>query len=242
MRRQRILIHVAACVLGVTLCVAPAQATLGDYAREWTQILNHAQLVDAYIRQGEQLRQQIIGILDQAKNTLNLPFQVFGPILAEIGAFHSVVREGQALAYSMGNLDAEFARRFRTWGYQPDTWYQQYQLWSRTNRDGALNVLKAANLQANQMMSEEQVLRQLRTMSQSSQGRMQAAQVGLQLAEQQVQQLQKLRLLMMADIQSKVDFQAWQVQQASDTAAGQQRFFTNGPARTDPKTYLGGAR
>ena len=34
-----------------------ADATVGDYTREWTQILNKIQMLQGYIRQGEELRQ-----------------------------------------------------------------------------------------------------------------------------------------------------------------------------------------
>lgn len=242
MTRRRWQVQMIACALAIASLCAPTEATLGDYAREWTQIANRVQLASQYIRQGQELRQKILMVLDMARNTMRLPMLIFGPIMAEIGAFHSVVREGQALAYSMANLDVEFRRRFQGWGYRPGEFYREYQQWSRTTLDGTLGVLKAANLQATQMESEEQVLRQLRTMSETSEGRMQAAQVGLQLAEQQVQQLMKLRSLMLADIQSKQSFQAWQMQQATNGAAGEQRFFTPAAERTSGRTYRGGNR
>ena len=232
----------AVCTTAMLL-PAPAYAGVGlDYSREWTQILNKIQLLQGYIRQGEELRQKILMVLDMAKHTARLPFQVFGPIMAEIGALHGVVRQGRALAYSMANLDAEFANRFKGFGYRPEQWYQEYQQWSQTTLDTTLGTLKAANLQAGQMASEEGVLTQLRTMSQSSDGRLKAAQIGLQLSEQAVQQMMKLRQLMLADIQSKQAFQAWQMQQSTNGQAASQRFFQNGPARNDPQTFLGGNR
>ena len=217
-----------------------ADATVGDYSREWTQILNKIQLLQQYIRQGEELRQKVLMVLDMAKHTAQLPLQVFGPIMAEIGALHGVVRQGTALAYSMANLDVEFSNRFKGFGYRPDQFFNEYRTWSRSTLDTTLGTLKAAGLQANQMVAEEGVLTQLRTMSRSSDGRLKAVQIGLQLSEQAVQQMMKLRQLMLADIQSKQSFQAWQMQQGSNREAAAERFFTNVPPRNDARTYRGG--
>ena len=242
--RRRFLRGVVSCaaIPVAALLPVPAKATLGDYAREWTQILNKIQLLQQYIRQGQELRQKILMVLDMAKNTAQLPMQIFGPIAAEVAGLHSVVRQGVALAYSMGNLDQEFANRFKGFGYRPDQFYQEYQTWSRTTLDSTLGTLKAAGMQANQMGNEEGVLTQLRAMSRSSDGRLKATQIGLQLSEQAVQQMMKLRQLIMADIQSKQSYQAWQMQQSSNGAANEKQFFTNGPRQFDGQTFIGGNR
>ena len=94
--------------------VRPARAgVLAGFATEWTQIANNLQLITSYIRQGEELRQKILMVLDMAKNTAELPFQVFGPIMADISSLAGIVQSGRSLAYSMANLDAEFRNRFR---------------------------------------------------------------------------------------------------------------------------------
>jgi type IV secretion system protein TrbJ len=229
-----------AATLGVLTQQEARAGGLGGFATEWTQVLNKVQLLQNYIRQGQELRQKILMVLDMAKNTLQLPMQVFGPLLAEIGALHTVVREGRALAYSMANLDTEFRNRFRGYGFRASSFYNEYRTWSETTLDTTLGTLKAANLQATQMSSEEGVLRQLRTMSMSSEGRLQAAQVGLQLSEFIAQSLMKLRQIMLADIQSKQAFQASEMQKGANQAASEERLFTPGPARVGSPRFVGG--
>jgi type IV secretion system protein TrbJ len=227
----------------LTLVALPSAKAgiVGGFATEWTQLQNKIQILLGYIRQGEELRQKILMVLDMAKHTAKLPFQIFAPIMADIASLHGVVRQGRALAYSMANLDAEFAARFKGFSYRPEQWYQEYQEWSRTTLDTALGTLKAANIQANQMMNEEAVLAQIRRMSESSDGRLKAVQVGLQLSEQTVQQMMKLRQIMLADIQSKQAYQAWQMQQSANAQAAERRFFERGSAgRQDPNRFLGG--
>ena len=243
-RRQWLRSLVALSTGGTAALLLPsrAEATVGDYSREWTQILNKIQLLQQYIRQGEELRQKVLMVLDMAKHTAQLPLQIFGPIMAEIGALHGVVQSGRALAYSMANLDVEFRNRFQGFGYRADTFYNEYRNWSQTTLDTNLGTLKAANLQAADMVSEEGVLTQLRNMSRSSDGRLKAAQIGLQLSEQAVQQMMKLRQIIMSDIQSKTAFQAWQMQQSSNGQAASEKFFTAGPDRRNGRFYIGGNR
>jgi type IV secretion system protein TrbJ len=83
-------------------------------------------------------------------------------------------------------------------------------------------------MQGAQLRDEQAVLDQLRGMARTSQGRMRALQVSNQIMEQQVQQLMKLRQLMLADLQSKQAFQAAQIQKEAAREAGAERFFRFG--------------
>ena len=81
------------------------------------QLANNLQLINSYLRRGEQLTQEIRMVLDMARNTAQLPSQVFGPITSDVASLARDVQGGRAIAYSMANLDAEFRNRFRDWGY-----------------------------------------------------------------------------------------------------------------------------
>ena len=215
-----------------------AQAgVLGGFATEWTQLANNLQLVNSYIRQGEQLRQEILMVLDMAKHTAQVPFQTFGPIMSDIATLHSIVQNGRALAYSMANLDSEFRTRFRGWGYNANAWYTQYRDWSQTSLDSTLGALKAAGLQGQQLTSEQAVLNRLRDMAQSTDGRLKALQIANQISKQQVQQLMKLRQLVLADLQSKQAFQAVQIQKQASAEAAEERLFQRGAIGGDPRRY-----
>jgi P-type conjugative transfer protein TrbJ len=233
-----------ALVLAAGLAVPGARTgnagVLGGFATEWTQLANNLQLVNSYIRLGDQLQQEIRMVLDMTKNSQVLPSQVFGPISTDIAQLASIVQGGRALAYSMANLDAEFRTRFRGWGYNSRTWYTDYRNWSQTSLDTTLGTLRAAGLQGQQLQSEQAVLDRLRIMAQSSDGRMQALQVANQIAEQQVQQIMKLRQLMLVDLQSKQAFQAAQMQKQASTEAASEQFFTFGGRSGDGRGYQAG--
>src|SRR5438105_4532175 len=79
---------------------SPAHAQFfGLGATEVTQLLNHAELINQYIRQGLQLEQAIQQTADMIENSELFTSQVFGPIMSDINALSNIVQGGQALAY-----------------------------------------------------------------------------------------------------------------------------------------------
>ena len=81
-------------------------------------------------------------------------------------------------------------------------------------------------------------MRQLESMGNTAQGRMQAAQVGNQLAAQAVRQTQKLRQLQMMQIQMQANYYAQQQdRQAMQAAAGAAAFKRASASTTDGKGY-----
>lgn len=216
----------------------PAQA--GAFATEFTQILNHAQLVMEYIRQGQQLATQIDQYKDQIRNVKNLPSQVFGSIAADLNSLATVVQGGQALAYSLAGLDAKFRAVFTGYGTNSNAYYPNYKKWAATTLDTTLSTLKAVGLQGSQLQTEQTILNRLRSMAESSDGRMQALQVMGQIAEQQTQQLMKLRQIMLADLQSKQAYQAAVIQQQAAEHAATEQFFKHNPASGDGRVFRPG--
>jgi P-type conjugative transfer protein TrbJ len=69
---------------------------------------------------------------------------------------------------------------------------------------------------------------------------MQALNVMGQIAEQQVQQLMKLRELMLADMSSKQAYQAAIIQEKASNEATSEWFFSSGPVNNTGVTYWPG--
>lgn len=219
----------------------PAKAG-GVFATELTQLLNHGQLVMEYIRQGQQLSEQIRQTLDMVRNSRLLTSQIFGPITSDMNQLASIVQGGMGLAYSMANLDATFRSRYRGYAYNSRAYFTDYRNWSQTALDTIRGTLRAAGLQNAQLQNEQTVLSGLRSMAQSAQGRMEALQVLNQISEQQVQQLMKLRELMLADLQSKQAYQATEVQEKAAINAAVEQFFKYSRDSGDGYTVQSGWR
>ena len=186
-------------------------------ASEFTQLLNNVQLVMQYSQQVQQYYTQLQQLERQLKDGTIVGTQLFGPIRSDLTGLQQIVQRGNALSYAMASLDSQFTNRFAAVGYTPSTSYaERYAVWSKTTMDTTQAALDAAGLQGKQLSSEEDLIEQLQSMSQSSDGQLKAIQVGSQIAAMQVQELMKLRQLMMADMQAKAAFQAQQISQSDE--------------------------
>ena len=220
-----------------TICPPPANAGVpGVFATEYTQLLNYAELVGQLEKQVSMVENQLTQISDMTKHGLTISDQLFGTVASDIANLRQIVNTGQALSYTMSNMDGAFKVRFP--GYSSTTNYgQSYQQWSQTSLDSTLGALKAAGLQNSQFDSDAALLKTLQNQSTSSVGRMQALEVGNQIAENQSEQLMKLRQLMMADMQSKAAFQGAQVQADATRQANSDKFFGQNQVTSDGVTF-----
>jgi P-type conjugative transfer protein TrbJ len=205
-------------VLLVLFLHRPQPTLGGPYALEPTQILNHIELVIQIENQISQILNQLKMIEDMYLNTMSVPFHVWGRIQESLRGLHEIVRTGQAIAYSLGNIDEEMRGRFEGYEIYPE-YHVQYQDWMATSLDSIRGAMNAANLQMQQFEGENAFMRQMQTLSVTSVGRRQALQTGLQIANMQVQQIQKLRQLFMAQMQAQnMYYSAQQQDEASRRA------------------------
>ncbi|HRO25032.1 MAG TPA: P-type conjugative transfer protein TrbJ [Promineifilum sp.] len=216
--------HSAIVVALITASMAssvPAHAgAVTGQATEWTQLLNNSELVGLVGQSAEQIQNQVTQITQLAEqiqnqiriyenmlqNTLQLPDHIWSQVENDLSRLQSLVNQGQGIAFSMGNVDDVLKQRFQSFEDfktglgNGETFSSSYQSWSDTNRETIASTLRAAGLTAEQFGSEESALAQLRSMSETSVGQMQALQVGHKIAEQQVTQSQKLRGLVSQQI------------------------------------------
>ena len=220
-----------------TISPAPAHAGVpGLFATEYTQILNYVELVGQLEQQVLMVENQLNQLADMAKHGITITDQLFGTVTSDITNLRQIVNTGQALSYTLSNMDGTFRLRFP--GYSPSTNYgQSYQTWSQTSLDSTLGALKAAGLQNSQFDSDEALLQSLQGQSQTAVGRMQAIEVGNQIAENQAEQLMKLRQLMMADMQSKAAYQSATVQADATKQANSDQFFGQTQVTSDGVTF-----
>ncbi len=182
-------------------------------ATEFTQMLNNGELVglvgqsttqiNNQIQQIAQLAQQIQNQLqiyqNMMQNTAQLPSHVWGQVENDLKQLQNIVNQGQAMSFSMGNIDDVLKQRFQSYSQFKTSlpnganFASTYQTWSTTNRDTISSTLQAAGLTSQQFGTETSTMAQLKTASESADGQMKALQVGHEIAAQEVAQIQKLR-------------------------------------------------
>ena len=223
---RRVIIAIALMVV-VFGDVSPRVEAGGVWATEITQLLNHVQLLQQYIQQVQMVQNNLLRYANMVQNTRVLPNQMVGPVLQDLNQLARVVVGGQALAYSMSNLNARFASTYPGYSqaYNPNAYYQNYANWSQTSLDTTFSTLRAMGVQGQDLQNTQGFLTAMRQRMTTPQGRLDAIQIGTEVSEQQVEQLLLLRQLMILDLQSKQAYQATQMQNEQAAAAGEQTFF-----------------
>lgn len=241
-KKSFVLIFTLPLIFSMPFARAGSVAGFGG-STELTQIANNIQLVSSYVQQVQAYATQLQQYQIMVKNSLATPNQVWGNAASDLQALAKVVQQGQALAYSSANISTEFQNTFK--GYQAPAgtnFKTDYQKWSRATLDSIKGAFEAAKMQSDNFATEEGVLQSLRAQSTSASGQMQAIQVGNQVAEQQVQQLQKLRQLMMTQMQSQNTYMAMQTDKSARARAtmDDQLRYRN-PAATPGLVFQGGS-
>lgn len=205
---------------------------------EVTQILNNAELMnqtnemyEQTVKLRNQLQRQTDMLNDMNRNSQVLTSQQWSRTQDDLQKLSDVVRKGEAIAYSSANLDEIYRQKYK--GYEeysrnnagPINYSDRYSEWSQTNRDSVVGAMKSANLQQSQFQGEQSTMQAIETMGRSSKGRMEALQVGNMIAAHQVSQMQKLRELVMAQMQMQASYQTFEANQKDSAKAKSVEFF-----------------
>lgn len=192
-------------------------------ATEVTQILNNTELLAQSAQMYEQLQKTIYQaqmMERQLKNLVAAPTMVWGQAQSDLQQLTQIVKTGQALGYALGDIDAQFSAKYK--GYTTaarQDFRNQSNQWTQTSIDSLRSALNTAGMQSNQFASEQAAMESIQNIAAGSEGSLQIAQAGVMVAGQQVQQLQKLRQLFMAQMQAQNAYLAKQEQQAANDRA-----------------------
>lgn len=197
----------------------------------FTQAMQLAQAVDTAITTAEQLVTQIQQYQNMLLQGLTLPASLVGRITADIARVQSLYQRSQALAGSIANFDQQYRQQFTDYntylmrvGQSPNYMQENYRQWSQHGYEAMRTAMQSAGMNVSQIESEDALLAQLVARSQNAQGRMQAIQAGNEIAAQQVQQLQKLRLLLNDQIQSQSLWYAQNIERQTIDDAMREKF------------------
>lgn len=220
-------------MLGVLCQYIPAFAgggggggTLLGPASEFTQVLNNIELISSVAKQAEMVANQIRMIqyqIEQLKSIERYPGGVWNDAMTAIRKLDLIVRQGQALSYTLQNIEQEFKRKYP--GYEaPQDFIQSYQDWSKTTLDSIRTSLEAAGFQSNEFQTESATLQTIQNLSDNAIGQTQAIQASNMIASEEVQQLQKLRQLHMSQMQAANAYMSYEVNKDASTNAALDEF------------------
>ncbi len=210
----------AASALDAVTCV--------NCANSATQLWSKLTQAQQFAMQAKQLANQIQQYQTMVTNSKTLPKQVWGNAMNDFKQLQSLMLKSKAIAFNAGNLDKQFSSRYGTYeSYLKQKmggadWASKYGQWSREASDNTLYTMKTLGMHANQMTAEQATMAKLQSMAGSTVGQMQALQVANQIAAQNVDQVLKLRQLMMTQMQMQTNYLA--LQQDKEAAKQAARF------------------
>ena len=219
-------------VLAISLVLTPS--TAGAYAMivlDPTNLIQNTitalKAVESVINEVQMIANQIKQIENMVQNTRTVGGVWDQEALPRLARLGQIIEQEQAIAYAMAGMDRIFRDRYP--GYKPITdWSTAYDKWTRTTLDTLRGTMAAVRLQADDFSDEQRRIQTLTALSDSAEGRMQAIQAGNMLAAEQLQQLAKLRQLMMAQINAQNVYMATVTNRDAQRVATQQEWVKNG--------------
>lgn len=179
-----------------------------NFTKNTITALQTTQMVTQQIESYQTQLQQYQLEMQNIENFPNFTWQNVSTTLADLA---NAIQTGQALGYSMQNMDAAFQQIYP--GYQsPQNYQQSYQNWSNTTLDTIRGGLDSISMQASDFANEEQTINTLRSLAASPTGQLQAVQVGNMLSGEMLNQMEELRQLQMTQINSQNTYSAYEVQ------------------------------
>jgi P-type conjugative transfer protein TrbJ len=225
-------------IIALPVFILPAAGlvvTCVNCGTEFTQLANNLQLVDQLARQIELVQQAIKRHETMLLNTASLDDQNFGDALADIRQVTALLAEAKSLSITSADLDDQFADKFKNYnGYvkdrlDADDLSAKYQQWSEDTNSSVLTTLKAARAHSEQIEGNEASLfSELEDLARTAEGRMQALQVGNQIALAAARQTQKLRQLTLMNLQLMANFTQAEMDRRAAQDAALDRFVKTG--------------
>ena len=198
--------------------------TCTNCGTEFTQLANNLQLADQLAKQVELVQQSIRQSENLLLNTKGLGQFEFGNALAELRQVTTLLGQAKSLSFTSAQLDGQFVQKYKDYNAYVqgltgiDALDQKYQQWSEDTNSSVLTTLKAAKLHSGQIEGGEDALfQELEGMAGTAEGRMQALQVANQIALAAARQTQKLRQILLMQVQ----LQAMYIQTQMDKQAAE---------------------
>jgi len=166
------------------------------------------------IQQVQQIQNQLQSIAYQTKNLKQLSGSDWDDTQQALNQLSAAIAQGRSLAYSASNIDHQFKTIYP--GYQNQSsgtdYASDYKKWVQTNQDTMKGVMDQLSASYHQQAQEQAMSQRLAQKAQHTEGRMQALQVGNEIAAEQIAQMQKLKATMMAQANAQAEYYAYQAQ------------------------------
>lgn len=222
--------------------IGPAYAFLGVGDVVTDPVLTGKSIAAEAARLGQtatMIQNQITAYQNMLQNTLTLANPVLQPIGALARTAATTYYQGQNLMYRAQNLDQAFGNMYPNYmNYQTymmnvgrggQTLEAKYQQWSDKGYDNVRTALQAANIQADNMDKDTDMLGKLVQQANSTGGQVQALQGLSQLMGQQANQMSGLNGLILTQVRMQANYYGQEIERRSAFDAAVQNFKSTKP-------------
>lgn len=169
-----------------------------------------------YLEEEKSLEQQIMMTKNQLKNLLKLPSFTWDNAYHALNKLDQEIKQGNALAYSVGNTDSAFKKLYPDYNNINQNNYQdQFKKLTKTNQDTMRGILNQLHTSMEQEKQESQTIDKLSSDARKAKGHMQSLQLANEIATEQIAILQKMHQTIMAQTNAQVEYYAMKTQKES---------------------------
>ena len=214
MKVQTAVLAVALVIGGGALVASPqasAQWVVIDPTNYIQNYLTQIRAVQSNANEAMQIARQLEQLRYMAQNTQAIANGKWDFGLESIDRLANLLESGKSLAVTAGDFDKAFRQQFPD--YDPNGKYSdQLTGWMNGSRDSIMGAMRVANLQMKGVQDERQAMMALRDAARTTTGQKAALDAANQIALAQVDQMQQLRGLLIAQQQATGSYMAAQGQ------------------------------
>lgn len=185
-----------------------------DYANYLQDLKTATNSVKQVTNQATEINNQLQMLRNEAQNLKKVPQYQWRNISTLINQLNATTQQGMAISYSMRDLDARFRSTYTDYENTPVPhmdYSKAYQQWSGTTLDTFRNTMETMGTVSGNFNDEETMLQSLKMQGETATGRMQALQVSSEIASENVNQLQELKHIVIAQNNSTNAYMSYQV-------------------------------
>lgn len=188
MRIRTLVISIVSAIAFSPAAAFAGAATGGATLPE--QIVQEMTEVQQLSKQAESVRLEIQQVYDAAQNLAQVPNQMWQQGAQSLAQLANIANQAQGLSMAGQNIVSTFAQQYPGFNSQAQATIQQYQQWSQNTLNSIQGALATQNASAQDFESNAQALQTIEAEPVS--GRLQALQVGNQIAANAATSLQQL--------------------------------------------------
>ncbi len=196
--------------------------TMGGGATLPEQMTQEITLAAQLSKEAETVRLEIQKVYDAAQNLQQVPNQLWQQGVQYLKQLVQLNGQAQSLGLAGQNLSSQFEQEYPSYSTQAQATQQQYEQWANAFNNEVAGSLQADHLSLSQFQSEQQALQTIE--SEPVSGRLQALEVGNQIAATTATEIGQLGAIVAKQQKSQAAYEEQVSQTKVDNLKAEEKF------------------